>query len=349
MALAEPILYGIFRALLDRNVPIGVPDYLDALRALRHGFGGPRDVSDETRHSNLCWLCEVLWARNKAEIRLIRDLFAAIEPTTAAEVAAFEKWLGFTRPKPQPLTQEQPPSGPPGGASAPSAGVSGDSGSSLREMETPLGVEVEAPTLHDGWRLPPQAARFSASETFVLEPETVLSTRDLAVAWRRLRSLFRTGAKVDLDINATIVRRCREGVLSRPVLRAQRVNRSSLLVLADRSTSMAPWLPLVDLVERSLPLGRLQNAQVLYFSNVPHRSVFVDRALLAPMPLDQLFRLAVGSGLIVLSDAGFCSLAYSRSPPCPLSFILAQARLTRAGTTFPKRRPLSHPAPVHLC
>src|SRR6516162_8156536 len=114
MALAEPILYGIFRALLDRNVPIGVPDYLDALRALRHGFGGPRDVSDETRHSNLCWLCEVLWARNKAEIRLIRDLFAAIEPTTAAEVAAFEKWLGFTRPKPQPLTQEQPPSGPPG-------------------------------------------------------------------------------------------------------------------------------------------------------------------------------------------------------------------------------------------
>jgi uncharacterized protein with von Willebrand factor type A (vWA) domain len=300
---AQPILYGIFRALLDRNVPVRVSDYLDALRALRQGFGGPVESSGQPRHANLCWLCEVLWARDEIEVRLIRDLFAAIEPATVTETADFEKWLGLTITQPQLDDQEQPDPDSSEGTTIPLRGSSADT-VPPSEVEAPLRVEVEAPHLKDGWRLPLLPARLRASEAFVLEPETVLPMRTLAAAWRLLRSLARTGPKVELDVDATIAGRCREGMLGRPVMRAQRRNRSSLFVLADVSTSMGAWLPLIGLVEQSLPLGRLQVARILYFANVPRTSVFDDRALSKPISLDQLYCMVAGARIIVVSDAG---------------------------------------------
>ena len=69
---------------------------------------------------------------------------------------------------------------------------------------------------------------------FVLVPQFPLSYRQVAQAWRRMRQPVRQGAPVELDIDATIQRRCRQGVCSEIALMPRRVNTAPAAAV-DRS------------------------------------------------------------------------------------------------------------------
>ena len=116
------------------------------------------------------------------------------------------------------------------------------------------------------------------SETFVMQPQTVMSPRVLAVLWRRYRRMVRSGPRTELDLEATIAERVRRGIIDRPMLRPRRANSARLLILADVSPSMSAWGPFLDALATSLVLSRLQSARLLYFVNVPRQSLFTSPA-----------------------------------------------------------------------
>ena len=85
-ARLPPVLLGLFRELLANGVPLGVRDYLDALRALQLGFG--QDGRQALRD-----LVLALWSRSDAEHRLITRWFDRVPVPTPALVDAINEAL----------------------------------------------------------------------------------------------------------------------------------------------------------------------------------------------------------------------------------------------------------------
>jgi uncharacterized protein len=281
---SELVLRAVFTHLVERGLPLGVRDYLDALRALRAGFGG-------SQRDRLHWLCRTLWARSEAEARTITLLFDEIplSPTDSPGSADPEDSARKLRGDDDvsALEREQEPGDVE--RAAPAAPV--------------LGVSF-SPLAEGGVGVPRARSQQEREEVFVLTPRPVVSLRGLTVIWRRFRMATRTGPGVELNIAATIEAQCRNGVLDQPVLVPARRNQARLVVLMDASPSMLPWPALDRLLTASLAEGRLGEWAVYYFDNVPSESLYRDPDFLRPISLERVFRKHYGSTLLVVSDAG---------------------------------------------
>jgi uncharacterized protein with von Willebrand factor type A (vWA) domain len=171
----------------------------------------------------------------------------------------------------------------------------------------------------------------------VFLPQYPVNFREAAQAWRRLRWPVREGPATELDVDATIQRRSRAGVVSPPVLRPRRRNRARLLLLVDRHGSMAPFQGYTDEVCQAISqAGRLRRVAMFYFHDVPVESadpallegltgglfssldsilhqipplssgeLFTDTDLLAPVSAqDVLTEHAQDAAVVIVSDAG---------------------------------------------
>jgi uncharacterized protein len=132
----------------------------------------------------------------------------------------------------------------------------------------------------------------------------------MTVLWRRYRTTVREGPRTILDLEATIRRQCKSGVLDAPVLVSDRRNRAKLVVAIDASSSMVSWKPFVtDLVE-SLGESRLGLYSVYYFDNVP---TYLSRTSTgsSSIPISLALEESAGSAALVVSDAGAARGGYS--------------------------------------
>lgn len=293
VALPLPLL-GLFERLIERGAALGMRDYLDALRALEGGHGG-------CEPAQLRRLCEILWARNEEEQRTIAQWFEAITPLPNDALSCLTELF---EPRPEPF----PPGTP--------ATANSDGMEPAAEKTSPAPprarVSFAPAATGQGLGLPRLEASPLLVDTYVLRPRPLMSMRQLALLWRRLRRNQRLGVKQELDLQATLRARCELGVLLRPVLRPSRRNTAKLLILADASPSMAPWQPFLKVLEASLAHGRLGDAALRWFANVPGTSLQVAAPLQAAVALQkaqresqlQLLRRFAGGAVLVLSDAG---------------------------------------------
>jgi hypothetical protein len=113
-----------------------------------------------------------------------------------------------------------------------------------------------------------------------------------------------SGARLELDIAATISEQCRLGVLPAPVLRPKRINLANLVVLADVSASMSPWRPFIGALADSLSISGLGRARLRYFDNDPVDRLYREPSLLRSDATDEFLRQCEGAGLLIVSDAG---------------------------------------------
>ena len=92
-----------------------------------------------------------------------------------------------------------------------------------------------------GIPLPPAPAPTPDTMTvFVLQPQTMVSERALAVLWRRFRSLRRVGAKTELDVEGTIRERCRPVLIEQALsgrMRLKEEIRKTFKTVRGRATS----------------------------------------------------------------------------------------------------------------
>ena len=258
------LLYGVFRTLIARQVPLSVSDYLDAIRILGQELRG-EDLASVVSRGRLRRLCEVLWTRGPEEVRLLHRIFDGIAPPSAEDVAEIRAQLAALAPTPPPQTGQTVQPGAPAanpvgaGADAQAANASSDPGAAARAA-----ISFESVGRAGGLPLPRPRPGASSTDAWVLQPQTVLSARALAILWRRYRRMTRVGPRTEFDLDATFTGYVQRGVLDRPVYRARRTNAARLLILADASASMAPWYPFLTVLGESLRLSRLRGAELWY-------------------------------------------------------------------------------------
>jgi len=304
-AAALPLL-GLFQRLIDRGAALGGRDYLDGLRALEAGYGG-------CEPARLRKLAAILWARTDDDHRTIDEWFAAITPWPDEALVELNEQLRQLEDRPR--WQGSEPRSVASAASTPAGAESGATAATTprEDPATPrVRLAIAPASTGQGLGLPRLEANPPLLGTYGLQPRPLLQMRQLALLWRRLRRNQRLGVKQELDLQASLRARCELGVLLRPVLRPCRRNTAKLLILADASPSMAPWQPFLKVLEASLAHGRLGDAALSWFANVPGSSLrvaappqaTVARQTARQESLRELLRRFAGGALLVLSDAG---------------------------------------------
>ena len=288
----ELFLEGLFfRLVRQYDFALGYQDYVDMLEALRAGYG------DGSRAS-LLWLCQTMWARSAEQQRILQLLFEGIPRPKSEEVKQFEDELHQQQLAPVPMDNPPETVQPPvPDDNQPPFPIAPD-----ENIPSP-GVDISQQG-DDGLGLPRAQVQMDMVEKFVFTPRPILPMRSLVIAWRRYRQPMRIGAKTELDIAATIQRRCQEGWLDMPVLRAPRRNMARLIVLIDLNESMRPWYRLNETLVRSLEQSGIQNLQCFYFHRVPQDDIYVDESMNQPVSLTSVMQKHSNSGVLIFSDAG---------------------------------------------
>jgi hypothetical protein len=178
---------------------------------------------------------------------------------------------------------------------------------------------------------------------FVFVPHFSLAPRDVTQLWRHLRDPELVGPLEELDIDATIALRCRQGLGGPIVLRPRKRKTSRLLLLVDQQGSMAPFHKLAEMIcDTMKSAARPEEVAVYYFHDVPVEGaddrilesltdrpfptldrvldqvvpfagghVYEDPSLLSPRPLPAVLQgFAKGGQVVFLSDAGAARRRY---------------------------------------
>ena len=153
-----------------------------------------------------------------------------------------------------------------------------------------------------------QAVRRSGRDRDFRRPRYSLLTeyfpvtkREMKQTWRYRRRPVREGAPLELDVEATVEKMGRAGILLEPVLVPRRVNRTDLVLLIDTEGSMVPFHGLSrQLVETAQRGGRLRQTRVYYFHDYPDKYLYRHPALLKAQPISEVFE-EIGERAVVLT------------------------------------------------
>ena len=105
--------------------------------------------------------------------------------------------------------------------------------------------------------------------------DVVLDVRNVKLALRRLRQLTRTEGPIELDIDATIDKTCREAGEIELVFRPKRRNDVRVLALMDVGGTMDPYFEPVSRLLSALHEERgLRDFKVFYFHNCVYERVY---------------------------------------------------------------------------
>ncbi len=107
-----------------------------------------------------------------------------------------------------------------------------------------------------------------------------LTRRQLQQGWATLRSPQQEGQSDEWDIDATIQTLLQQGFLGEPKYLPQKVDRTELLLLVDRSNSMAPFDLLAERVlataNHAKDKGQFQAVGTFYFRNYVDQKLYAD-------------------------------------------------------------------------
>jgi uncharacterized protein len=145
-------------------------------------------------------------------------------------------------------------------------------------------------------------------DRFILSGDYLpVTQRQMKQSWRHLRRMVREGVATELDVEGTIQRIAREGMLLNPALIARRTNRTELILLIDQDGSMVPFHSLsTRLVETALRGGRLGKAGAYYFHNCPVDYLYHDPMHQNGESIEEVFRgfHRDRTSVLIFSDAG---------------------------------------------
>lgn len=258
-------LWTLFQQLRRRGFALGPAEYQAVRVALRKGFGW-------ASRNDLREVCAALWAKSPEERAVVAALF---------DQHVTSDWeLGEPAVVPETADGEQAQAVVDG----PAFQADGTTPGSRDDEPTPT-----TPGTAAMGRLPPLWPGDEPALPYkhVFLPQYPVNFRAVAQAWRRLRWPVREGPATELDVEATVQRRSRQGVVTPPVLRPRYRNRAKLLLLVDRQGSMTPFHSYVDQVSLAISqAGQLSEVGVFYFHDSPLEGA--DPSLLQPLT-DQLF------------------------------------------------------------
>lgn len=311
MKLEELPLLDIFNSLRQRHgLALGVDEYLAVLRSLQAGFGiGSRQELEQ--------LCCMLWAKSEEENRLIRRLFGEIWKQIESHQVNYDfiatenssVSLNETRSSTDTssLISDSPTQKNYESSSIETATTEESSfDEPLPDLATPPSITPEPVQAV-------QAVRSSRGNREMKRPRYMLLTeyfpvtkRQMKQCWRYLRRPVRQGVPTELDVEATVAKIGREGILLEPVLMPPRTNRTDLVLLIDQEGSMVPFHDLSrQLVETAQRGGRLRTTNVFYFHDYPDEYLYRHPAMLDAKTVSDIFEeIGERAAVLIVSDAG---------------------------------------------
>jgi uncharacterized protein with von Willebrand factor type A (vWA) domain len=304
MAELDSFLLPLFNDLRKQGLPLGVSEYLLAIKTIREGVG-LEDIERLERFLRL------LWAKSQ-EDQEIFDL-------------AFEQWA--KRRLEAPLNRKPFTSNFDKERFTSSSNSSSTTSHSTHQKTSE--TKDQRDTKMRTQKYDQQAAIPSASYhqlsfeesqpiqqpiKYYLTPRLPISKREMAGIWRHLRRLRREGVLEDLDVEGTISHICQTGFFCRPVLQPRRRNQVKLVMLIDREGSMAPFTLLIEALQESIEKGGLLGkTSVYYFRNCPEGFLFEQPSLTVPIPIEEvLFDQAKSNSVLIVSDGGAARGSYDR-------------------------------------
>jgi uncharacterized protein with von Willebrand factor type A (vWA) domain len=283
-----PPLLEAFLELRRREFPLGAREYAAVLDALARGLASSRP--------ELTFLCQTLWAKSRSEQTEVADVLNRLLPVEP-EIDRVERALDSVAR--QPGSQR---------------------GKKRREQEPSLGETVNRliPTIRSKLGMEDAAGpAYEPGGSIVLPQLDYARVRDLdwigslpvtrrqmKRAWQYYRRMARSGAAVELDLERTLARVNREGVLREPVMVPRRVNQARLLILSDEGGSMVPFRSVVAHLLASARVGGFSRTSIYYFHDIPQDVVFREPWLSDPISLASACEPYQGAGMLIVSDGG---------------------------------------------
>jgi hypothetical protein len=304
---SSPLLKAFYK-LRERQFPLGVQEYLNALRAISRGFGvGSRE--------RLVFMCQTLWAKSPEEQRQVAEVFDLILPPSLSKEELSEylnavdkegrqskeiKGLDqrrATKTAPNrpiesgkaPEDQRQPA---PGAVQAPRI----QPRLNFTTQSSPAEIDLPAPPVRD-WPVNPDLDFIG---------QLPITRRNMKASWRYLRLMRRIGQRVELDIPGTIEQTYKQGVMLEPVLMPRRTNQAQLLILTDEGGSMVPFRQTTQALLESAAQGGLRRVTFYFFHDVPLVYLF-NNPLMSQKhaeEIDKTLENFSGAGALILSDGG---------------------------------------------
>jgi hypothetical protein len=173
-----------------------------------------------------------------------------------------------------------------------------------RRQPAATGAPSAANTLQSGGPIMLPKVNYSAGRDIDWAGSLPVTRRQMKRAWQYYRRMARAGPPVEIDLERTLQRVEREGVLVQPVLRPRRVNHARLLILADEGGSMAPFRGVIAPLLSSARTVGFARTGVYYFHDIPESTVFARPWLGDSVALAEACHAFLGAGILIVSDAG---------------------------------------------
>lgn len=315
-------LLDVFQELRHRDFPLGVEEYVLALRAMESGMG------DGSR-ADLLLMCQSLWAHSAEECEQVADVLDGILPLSVTEeyldsldseppgqdqVPGSRAVAGDGSPAPEEASPDpgtRPIDDATSGAPA-EAGAGEQPTDSTRETQPGQQIgyrRVWLPGSPGSGTITAQFKR-SSPRTWQLNPRfdfvgsLPVTPRQISQAWRHYRRMSRNGPRIEFDVDATIAQLYRDGILLKPVLIPRRTNQARLLILEDVGGSMTPFRYVTSSLIAGAQHVGLARVDVRYFHDVPRGVVFRDPDQRASVALEEVAAPFANGAILIYSDAG---------------------------------------------
>ncbi|MEL7499279.1 MAG: VWA domain-containing protein [Planctomycetota bacterium] len=297
-------LIDLFLLLRARHINVGPREFMDALEAICDGVVGSRD--------ELVLLLQTMWSSSIEDQELIGRLACQVLPDqfTDDELDRLQRAAvpEPAEPKRESNLTDQPdvsddaasvdnrvqPGDPTPSASAPDKNEVDQVEFAIPERSVDLGVTITGP----------KSRPYQMKQPFDLIGDTQVTRRHIKRSWRYFRRFRRVGKRVELDVEATIDRIAKFGVLDQPVMRPRRVNSARVLLVVDQGGSMAPFAAAVDDLIVTAKESGFARLEIVYFHDTPRQYCFRDRELSDPIKLFPLMNQFAESGVLIVSDGG---------------------------------------------
>lgn len=282
----EEMLFNIFQMLRQQRVPLGLADYVLALKAVS-------DLTDTEQVEDVRSLCRLFWAKSSADQLLFDDTFT-IESHKYLEIAEQEETQNALSSDTQASLPEQPAS---------SNTTLPTSEKSTLQRPPPIVPQARSQSISEAQ---PKGLLNKGNHTYHLTPRPPMDKRDMAGIWRKLRYLQQEDSSEDVDVSATTRSLEQTGFLLRPVLKNRRKNQAKLVILLDQGGSMEPFTLFIGaLLESILRSGSLRQVDIFYFHDIPEHYLYKQPTLWGSTALESvLLEYCQNTSVLLVSDAG---------------------------------------------
>lgn len=296
MSETESFLLPLFQELRKQGIPLGISEYLLALKSIREGIG----IEDIDRLERFL---KLLWAKSQEDREIFNLKFTELVKPHLDKTIKKDK---PTKDNINKIIQ-----------------YSFTLKDNQTEKRTKTNTKTDTSTEQQNFNIPARssgdlsASRILPKPTYKkviynLIPRLPISQRDMTVSWRNLRSLQREGIPEDLDVQGTINDICKFGFFRGPVLQARRRNQVQLVLLIDREGSMSPFNPLMKSLQESIEKGGLLGKiSTYYFHNCPEVYLYKKHNFTQPLPIEDVLSEQVrDNSVLIVSDAGAARRTY---------------------------------------